>query len=201
MTAEAEEEETSLEVLADILSLAVSVTIPAAVLATWTARERDQALEWAAAEHLSASDNPVTRLPQPELVRRAAEICASPALAQLAVEAWTRHKEVCEEAQPVESPEWVSARMAQDAVTGLLVLLGDRRAEGERPPWQDSAVGIMWRHPEGLTSTDLAGVLGSACPPAEELHDWLSEGGRSGLLTPLMSGQAWRLAWRLKEGP
>jgi hypothetical protein len=116
----AEEAETTPEALAEVISRAGTV-IPAAVIATWTQAERDRALEWAAAERLSAPGSPVTRVRQPDAVRRAADICASPVMAQLAVEEWTRHREALRYA-------WGAAddteQKAQAALTGLIVLLG-----------------------------------------------------------------------------
>jgi hypothetical protein len=111
------------EVLADILSLVGGVMIPAGVISTWTPAQRDMAARWAAAEHLHASDNEdVTRVPEPEFVKRAAEICASPAMAQLAVEAWVHRG---------DDPDLTTVRavleLARDAITGLLVLLKDRQ--------------------------------------------------------------------------
>jgi hypothetical protein len=191
---EGDEVTVSPQVLSDMLSLVLGGTgIPAPVVATWTPREREEAAGWAAAEHLSASDNPVRRLEMPELVRRSAEICASPAMAQLVVESWAQHKERAEHGGHQDDGE----RAAQDAITGLLVLFEGRPPAGERPVWQDAAVGIMWRHPEGMTGADLAAMLGSSCPPREDLDAWLLDGERSGLLAR-PSKQTWKLAWTLK---
>jgi hypothetical protein len=200
----AEEAGASPELIADVIGLA-GTAVPAAVIATWTEAEREQALEWAAAEHLSASDNPVRRRGQPRLVARAAEIAASPVLAQLAVESWTACRE---ETRRYGFDDADSALLgvesaAQDAVTGLIVLLGGRRREEkEHPEWQHSAIGIMWLHPEGTRETDLAAMLGSSCPPREKLAAWLEAGGGEGLLDPVFQGgeTAWRLAWRLAPG-
>lgn len=114
------------EVLADIICLANGVMIPPEVIATWTTAERDQALRWASAEHLHASDHhAVKRVAEPGFVARAAELTSSPALAQLAVEAWVRAKEELEHGWAGES--LVDVRAAQDAITGLLVLLRNRQ--------------------------------------------------------------------------
>lgn len=109
------------QVLSDLLTLA-DVTVPPEAVAMWTADERQMAGEWAAAEHLSASDNPVRRLPKPVFLIRAQEICASPAQAQLAIEAWqarTAHSSWMMDPSAV-------ARVAREAITGLVMLLKDR---------------------------------------------------------------------------
>jgi hypothetical protein len=175
---EAEEAETSPEVLADILSLVTNVMIPAGVIATWTVREREQAVKWAAAEHLSASDNDdVKRAPQPPFVARAAELAASPALAQLAVEAWTQYRE-----QGEFSSGWEDVyEMAQGAVTGLLVLLGGRQPSAATA-WQQKALSALAQHPGGLASADLMALSGQHGPSREALHAWLRDGEASGTL-------------------
>jgi len=122
-------EEVTPQVLSDLLSLTASTVIPPEVIATWTSREREEAVAWAAAEHLSASDNPVKRLSQPGFVQRTAEICASPALAQLAAESWTGYLDLLRQSEPgVRPTEFLNgageaAEIARDAITGLLVLL------------------------------------------------------------------------------
>lgn len=168
-----DQDEVTPQALADVIGLTGTV-IPAEVIATWTRRERDAALEWAAAEHLSASDNPVRRVPQPEPVARAAEICASPALAQLAVEAWTSHREVLRYARAAGA-DGATEAMAQDAVTGLLALLG-----GERPgvTWQDKARALLAGRPGRLRAADLMMLLGHPGPCQEELDAWLASRGR-----------------------
>jgi hypothetical protein len=128
-----EEAEASPEVIGDLITLATGVIIPGQVIATWTPRERDTAVRWASAEHLHASDNiGVRRLPQPELVRRAIELAQSPALAQLAAEAWVTAKERLENSTAACAEDLLEdteplVTTAQDAITGLLVLLGERR--------------------------------------------------------------------------
>jgi len=121
------------QVLSDLMSLAGGTVIPPEVIATWTDGEREQAAQWAAAEHLSASDNPVIRVPQPEVVRRAAEICASPALAQLAVESWRDAGRRLEESGFTFDDESAHALAVagQDAITGLLVLLRTAGGPGQ----------------------------------------------------------------------
>jgi hypothetical protein len=113
------------QVLSDLMPLAGGTVIPPEVIATWTDGEREQAASWASAEHLSASDHPVIRVPQPEVVRRAAEICASPALAQLAVESWRDAGNRLEQSGFTFDDESAHALAVagQDAITGLLVLL------------------------------------------------------------------------------
>jgi hypothetical protein len=117
------------EVLADILSLVGGVMIPAEVIAVWTPADRKLAAKWAAAEHLHASDNEdVQRIPEPGFVKRAAEICASPAMAQLAVENWTSWLAGVQESAGGAGPRTTGAiGIARDAITGLLVLLKDRQ--------------------------------------------------------------------------
>jgi hypothetical protein len=53
--------------LADLLSL-VGVSCDPQVIERWTDEQRKQAAQWAAAEHLNASDNDVDRLPKPEFL-------------------------------------------------------------------------------------------------------------------------------------
>lgn len=120
-------EETPLQVVADLISLA-GLSVPQEVIATWTRGEREVAAAWAASEHLTASDNTgIARRAVPPYVARASEICASPAQAQLALEAWARCKEDLVHAPAGSSvPDRLdaTARAAQDAITGLLSLLG-----------------------------------------------------------------------------
>jgi hypothetical protein len=120
------------QVLADMISLVTGGMIPSGVIATWTPHEREEAAEWAAGEHLSASDNTgVRRVPRPEFVRRAVEITQSPAVAQLAVEAWALHKEDLEHGgawDDQDHRELATRQAAQDAITGLLVLLRERQS-------------------------------------------------------------------------
>lgn len=52
------------ELTRDMLLL-VSIGIPAAIVEQWTPNELALAYDWAAREHLSASDNPVQRRPRP----------------------------------------------------------------------------------------------------------------------------------------
>jgi hypothetical protein len=118
------------QLIAGLLLLVLDAPgIPAEVIATWTPAEREQAVKWVSAEHLSASDNDdVERVPQPGFVTRAAEICANPVIAQLAVEAWLRHREEIALSADATS-SWaasVAAARAQSAIAGLLVLLKDK---------------------------------------------------------------------------
>jgi hypothetical protein len=124
--ADGEDDGLSPQVMSDLLSLVEETVIPPEVIATWTPAERVLAARWAGAEYGNASDVPVRRLPEPGFVTRAAEICGSPALAQLAVEAWTGRPSAHDYA---ESPEKLAA-MAQEAITGLIVL-GLRVAGGK----------------------------------------------------------------------
>lgn len=57
-------------VLRDLL-LVVCVTVSEAAVEGWTPEQRKQAEEWAAATHLSASDNDVTVPPRPEFLAEA----------------------------------------------------------------------------------------------------------------------------------
>jgi hypothetical protein len=185
------ESETRPEVLADLLILAGGTVIPARVIATWTPQEREEAVAWAAAEHLSASDNPVVRPPQPPFVLRAAEICASPALAQLAVEAWTAHREVLRYAAAA-GEDGATERFAQDAVTGLLVLLGPSR-RAARPSWQEAALKDLALHPEGLSAAEIMALGGQHGPSSrEELHEWLRAREEDGTVEAI-GFKNWRL--------
>jgi hypothetical protein len=186
---EGDEVTVSPQVLSDMISLVANVTVPAAVIATWTPRERNEAAGWASAEHLSASDNAVKRLPLPLLVARAVDIASSPAVAQLAVEGWVLHKERLE----YGSGEAVmdAPQVAQEAITGLLVLLGDE----QRPAtWQARARAILGAHPEGVTPADLMALLGGSGPARDELHQWLEAGWADGTL-----GHPRGSTWTLKR--
>lgn len=55
------------QVLCDLLLL-VNIAVTPATVASWTSDQREQASEWAAREHLSASDNPVRRIHKPEFL-------------------------------------------------------------------------------------------------------------------------------------
>lgn len=121
-TPEAKDDAMSPQVLSDLLLLVSSQPIPPEVIALWTVDEREVAGQWAAAEHLSASDNPVKRMPKPNHVERAEEICASPVQAQLALEAWAGRNS---ESAWMMNPASV-ARMAREALTGLVVLMATR---------------------------------------------------------------------------
>lgn len=60
----------SAEVLHDMLLL-TGANIGLSVIESWTDEQRQLAGKWAALEHLSASDNPVRRIPCPEFVEAA----------------------------------------------------------------------------------------------------------------------------------
>lgn len=112
-------DKSSPQVVSDILSQACETVIPPEVTALWTADERDRAVAWAGAEYLSASDHEdVQRVPKPAFVERAEEICASPAQAQLAVEAWTARDS---RADFMKGGAAVAGQ-ARDALSGLVVL-------------------------------------------------------------------------------
>jgi hypothetical protein len=130
MTINPPEREITPQVLADMLSLASEVRIPPEVIATWTPREREDAAGWAGDEHLSASGNPVLRVPKPGVVKWAEEVCSSPALAQLAVESWVQLKDRVEHGEFKAWDEIADEllKTGQAAITGLLVLLKDRSA-------------------------------------------------------------------------
>jgi len=202
MPPEAEKTETIPEVLADILSLVAGVMIPAEVIATWTTQEREQAAKWAAAEHLHASDNDVRRIPQPLFVARAADICASPAMAQIAVESWVMAKEKLESSGAACAEDLLEdteplVQAAQDAITGLLVLLKSQPQEDRRLRWQEIALENLAKHPEGLRAAELMALSGRHGPSSREvLHAWLQEGEASGTLE-----HAGFRTWRLKKDP
>lgn len=195
---EGDEPAVSPQVLSDMLSLVLGgKSIPPSVVATWTPRERETAAEWAAAEHLGASDSPVQRLEKPELVRRSAEICASPAVAQLVTEAWALHKERLEHGgywDDQDARELATQQAAQDAITGLLVLLdGDsRRQEAGRLAWRETAGRALRMHPGGLRTVDLMAMLGTGCPSAEALETWLRGQEATGAIA-WGPGRGWRL--------
>ena len=195
---ETEETETRPEVLADILSLVAGVMIPAEVIATWTTAERKDACEWAAAEHLHASDNDdVQRVPQPLFVHRAAEVCGNPAMAQIAVESWLTCKEMVRSPGLLEDPAESAIAGAQMAITGLLVLLKGQPQEDRRLRWQEAALENLAKHPEGLSAAELMALSGRHGPSSREvLHAWLCAGEASGTLE-----HAGFRTWRLKKGP
>lgn len=131
-------QETTPEVLRDLIAVAAGVMIPGPVIATWTPAERREAEEWAASEHLRASDNAGVKVPpQPGFVARAVEMAGNPAVAQLAVESWTWYLEALQAAEPgVRSAEFLNgageaSEAARDAITGLLVLLKDAGQPGQ----------------------------------------------------------------------
>lgn len=62
--------EDAIAILQDLLLLA-GVRVPLSAIAGWTGEQFRAAEEWAAAEHLHASDNPVVRMPKPEHVTAA----------------------------------------------------------------------------------------------------------------------------------
>ena len=55
------------DLLSDILTL-VSWDVSPYVIESWAPAVRDEVQEWAAREHLAASDNPVRRRSQPEIL-------------------------------------------------------------------------------------------------------------------------------------
>lgn len=175
-------DETSPEQLASLLMLVIPAMIPPAVIATWTPREREEAELWAAAEYLSTSGNPAVLAPQPEFVRRAAEICTNPARAQLAVEAWMHHVAALEgSGEYITEAHASTVLAAMDAVTGLIVLLGDQGAE--KASWQRRAMDTVGAYPEGVTAADLALLLGRTGPGQEALDKFLADGLELGVLS------------------
>lgn len=60
-------------ILTDLLSL-THATIPLSIVETWTQAERSEAVEWASAEVLDASDNDITVPPMPACVAAALKI-------------------------------------------------------------------------------------------------------------------------------
>lgn len=184
-----EAQEATPETLAYIIGLAGTV-IPAEVIATWTQAERDDALAWAAAERLSASDNEgVERVPQPLFVHRAAEVCASPAMAQVAVDSWITCKEMVRVPGLTGDPAESAIAGAQMAITGLIVLI---RA-GTRD-WQTLAGKILGSRPGGIRSVDLFALLGKAAPSRREFEEWLTAGEEIGAFKAVFPD-----TWRLRE--
>lgn len=177
---------------ADVISLAAGTAIPAQVIATWTVREREEAVRWAAAEHVSASDNPGTkRLAKPPVVLAAELLAASPAVAQIAVEQWTvllEHAERCPEAYADPGAQTV-LMTARGAVTGLLTLLA-----GRPQGWKEQAAQVLKEHPEGVRTVDLFAMLGRAVPSQQALFAWLTAGEEAGTLDEIFPG-----TWRLRE--
>lgn len=193
-----DEAEVTPQVISDIIGLVASPVIPPAVIATWTQAERDEALSWAGGEHLHASDNTgVKRVRQPPFVGRALEICASPVTAQLAVERWTTAKEQLERSAAACAEDLLTdteplLAIAQDAVTGLLVLLGGREQE---PSWEYRALCLLGDHPEGLSVPELAASLRHRPGPSrDDLEAWLDRGRARGVLA-----QTFNSGWVVAE--
>jgi hypothetical protein len=169
------------QVVSDLISLVTNMVIPVAVVATWTAAEREEAARWAGGEHLHASDNTgVKRTEQPEFVSLALGMTGNPALAQLAVEGWVNQRELAG-AAPDD--------MAQAAITGLLILLGD-----ERPmmTWQAKAKAILGAHPGGVRPSEVSVLLGRGGPSQEALDEWLTAGEDAGAFETVLP-DTWRL--------
>lgn len=186
-----DEQETTPEVLRDLIAVVTGVMIPAPVIATWTPAERREAEEWAASEHLRASDNTgIRRRKYPRHVQEAVVLAANPGMAQLAVEAWMNHKEQFERALGISlSPHRETIVVAQAAITGLLVLLDGE--SGAVTPWM-KALAIMGSHPEGISARDLSVLLGKHAPHQEALDEWLDAGLASGTLERV-GRQDWRI--------
>lgn len=167
------------QVLSDLLSLTEAGIIPPGVIATWTMSERERAAAWAAAEHLHASDNDdVPRSPVPGCVMEAAELAASPAMAQLAVESWTAHLEAVERSRrPISSDLSNVLEAGRRAITGLLILA---EAAGQRGGWHARATTVLAEHPEGMSTADLMMLLGTGGPSREALEAWLGAGEAEG---------------------
>lgn len=198
-----DEQETTPEVLRDLIAVAAGVMIPGPVIATWTPAERREAEEWAASEHLRASDNTgIRRRKYPRLVQEAVVLAANPAMAQLAVEAWTDRKESISRDAAAFGRDHVSVNsahasalhaetigIAQAAITGLLVLL-DGESSGPTSPWT-KALAVLGSHPDGILAKDLSVLLGRMAPHQEALDEWLEAGLTSGTLERTPSG--WRI--------
>jgi len=188
MAEETEYETTAPEALAGLVSLAAGVMVPAAVVATWTVRERERAAEWAVAEAgAAAGDTGPHQAEQPDLVSLAMAMAANPAIAQLGLEGWTHHKEKLERGgdpgdwDDQDGRELATVRAAEAAITGLLVLLGPPR-QAERSPWQAGALEVLAQHPGGVRAIDLFALLGRAVPSQFALDEWLAAGQSMGLL-------------------
>lgn len=192
--------ETSPEALRDLIGVAAGVMIPGPVIATWTPAERRAAEQWAASEHLRASDNTgIAPRPYPRLVQEAVVLAANPGMAQLAVEAWMQRKESIERelsargeqgsvhAGYAGSMHQETANIAQAAITGLLVLL-DGEA-GAVSPWV-KALAILGSHPEGIAAKELSVLLGKDAPGQEALDGWLEEGIAAGTFKRF-GGRVW----------
>lgn len=186
-----DEQETPPEVLRDLIGVAAGVMIPGPVIATWTPAERREAEEWAASEHLRASDNTgIARRPYPRLVQEAVVLAANPGMAQLAVEAWMQRKEQVErEGGLTLSPHRETIGVAQAAVTGLLVLLDGRDKSLE---WQHKALVILGDHPDGITPGELSVLLAARAPYQEVLDGWLVAGLVAGVFERV-GLQRWRI--------
>lgn len=192
-----DDQETAPEVLRDLIAVATGAMIPGSVIATWTPAERRQAEEWAASEHLRASDNTgVPRRKYPRLVQEAVVLAANPGMAQLAVEAWMNRKQQVEQSEGMlhemgvgRTTQKETADIAQAAITGLLVLLDGE--SGPVSPWT-KALAILGSHPEGIAARDLSVLLGKDSPGKEHLDEWLNAGAGCGTLERV-GYDAWKI--------
>jgi len=56
------------DVVHDLLGLVMDTPPPLQTVQSWTPQQRLDAEEWAAREHLAASDMPIRRVPRPEFI-------------------------------------------------------------------------------------------------------------------------------------
>jgi hypothetical protein len=114
MTADREPAPT--EVVRDLLLLC-GVSVPVEIVAAQTPQDRLMAQRWAAAEHMSASDNPVRRKPKPAWVSLFEVLEADPDPSATAVGRWSEHVARVEDGQrAIEANESITLALAAGAV-------------------------------------------------------------------------------------
>jgi len=135
----------------DVLLLA-SVNVPVEILAAQTPGARRQAVDWAAREHMSASDNfGVKRAPKPEWVRLFEVLDADPDPAGTATGRWAGHVARLEGSRRrIGQSESITLGLAQSAVMAQQLeacRLRDRAAAALAVAW------AAWREAEGRHGT------------------------------------------------
>lgn len=111
----------------DVLLL-VGLNVPVEVIAAQTPQDRERTVEWAAKEHLRASDNPVRRKPKPDWVSLFEVLDADPEPSETAVGRWIGHIRQVEESQrTIEANESVTLALAAGAVMAQQLVISRMR--------------------------------------------------------------------------
>jgi len=134
----------------DVLTLA-GLDVPVEVIAVQTPHDRESAVEWAAKEHLGASDNPVRRRPKPDWIRLFETLDADPEPCQTAVGRWAEHAARIEGGQRrVQVDESITLSLAAGAVMAQQLMLSRMR---ERAGAALATVWAAWREAESRQGT------------------------------------------------